>query len=134
MTQRHRGSAREPSFPHVDIEAVIERFRTLAASSGYNARKLARTLNISERHLQRIFSSALAESPQGWLNRQRLVVAREMLSRASSVKEVAYALGFRRASQFSRDFRLEFGELPSQLLPARLDATTLRLPWSKPTP
>jgi AraC-like DNA-binding protein len=111
-------------------EAVIERLRALAPSCDYNARKLARMLEISERQLQRIFSSVLAQSPQDWLNRQRLSAARQMLPNASSVKEVAYALGFRRASQFSRDFRLAFGQSPSQLLPSRPISTQLRWPRS----
>jgi AraC-like DNA-binding protein len=91
-------------------------FLELAPHCHYNARKLAQCLNISPRQLQRIFAATLARAPQGWLNRQRLLKAREMLHEARSVKEVAYALGFRKTSQFSRDFRVEFGLAPSKLL------------------
>lgn len=39
--------------------------------------------------------------------------ARELLASSSSVKEVAYALGFNHVSHFSRDFRRRFGHRPS---------------------
>lgn len=107
---------------HLTAESVTVPMRELAPSCHYSAREMARALGISERHLQRIFSSALAQSPQVWLNRLRLTDARQMLPKAHSVKEVAFALGFRSASQFSRDFRLEFGVSPSQLLAAHLAA------------
>jgi AraC-like DNA-binding protein len=96
--------------------ANAQQFLELAPHCHYNARKLAHCLNISPRQLQRIFAATLACAPQDWLNRQRLLKAREMLLEARSVKEVAYALGFRKTSQFSRDFRMEFGLVPSKLL------------------
>ena len=91
-------------------------FLELAEHCRYNARNLARHLDISPRQLQRIFAARVACAPQDWLNRQRLLKARAMLLEARSVKEVAYTLGFRRTSQFSRDFRMEFGLVPSKLL------------------
>jgi transcriptional regulator GlxA family with amidase domain len=96
--------------------ASVQHFVMLAPHCRYKARKLAERLNISPRQLQRVFAAQLACTPQDWLNRQRLLKAREMLPGADSVKEVAYALGFRKTSQFSRDFRLAFGLPPSKVL------------------
>jgi AraC family transcriptional regulator, regulatory protein of adaptative response / DNA-3-methyladenine glycosylase II len=103
-------------------EMAAERWHGLAEECAYNGRRLARTLKITERHLQRIFASAIGRSPQDWLNEQRLLSAKSMLPTAGSVKEVAYALGFRRTSQFSRDFRRQFGRAPSSFLKLRSGA------------
>ena len=94
----------------------------LASSCGYKSQELARALCITPRHLQRMFAAELGRSPREWLNEQRLLAARQMLSTSSTVKEVAYALGFPTVSQFSRDFRSHFGVRPSSLLGARDEA------------
>ena len=104
-------------------EAVtVDRWHGLAKQCAYSGRNLARTLKITERQLQRIFASAIGRSPQDWLNEQRLLSAKSMLPMAESVKEVAYALGFRKTSQFSRDFRRQFGRAPSSFLKLRSGA------------
>lgn len=87
----------------------------LAPTCDFDGKKLARMFKLSQRHLQRIFVARFACSPQAWLNEQRLRLAWQMLLTAGSVKEVAYSLGFRRASQFSRDFRRMFGLTPSEV-------------------
>jgi transcriptional regulator GlxA family with amidase domain len=91
-------------------------FEDLAPRCQYNPRELARTLGVSARHLQRLFAAAFGRPPRDWLNEHRLLRARQLLGTAGSVKEVAYALGFRGVSQFSRDFRVQFGIVPSALL------------------
>jgi AraC-like DNA-binding protein len=105
-------------------EATLARLSTLAPGCDYNSAKLARTLDISQRHLHRLFAAALACSPGSWLKEQRLHRARHLLASARSVKEVAYVLGFRHVSQFSRDFRKRFGMTPSDLIPD--DPTPMR--------
>ena len=103
-------------------EVSADRWCGLAQECAYSGRRLARTLKITERQLQRIFASAIGRSPQSWLNEQRLLSAKNMLPTAESVKEVAYALGFRKTSQFSRDFRRQFGRAPSSFLKVRSGA------------
>lgn len=58
----------------------------------------------------------MGSTPQDWLNEQRLLAAKASLPRASSVKEVAFALGFRSVSQLARDFKKHFEVTPSSLL------------------
>ncbi|MEO8182035.1 MAG: helix-turn-helix domain-containing protein [Deltaproteobacteria bacterium] len=91
--------------------------RELAAAHDYNARRIARHLGISGRQLQRIFKARLNCSPALWLREQRLLRARQMLYTSSSVKRVAYSLGFSQVSQFCRDFKARFGHRPSADLP-----------------
>jgi AraC-like DNA-binding protein/DNA-binding CsgD family transcriptional regulator len=91
----------------------IERLRSLAVIAGFDARVLADHFGISERQLRRHFRAALGASPQRWLKQERLRTARAMLASSSSVKYVAYELGFRHLSQFCRDYQLQFGCPPS---------------------
>jgi AraC-like DNA-binding protein len=96
----------------MDVRLLTE----LASKCGYKSRELARALGITPRHLQRRFAAQIGRAPQEWLNEQRLLAAGQMLRQARAVKEVAYRLGFRSASQLSRDFRNHFGVQPSTLL------------------
>jgi len=98
------------------LEAYVPLLRDLAPEFGYSSRGLARALRITPRHLQRIFAATLGQTPQCWLNEQRLLAARQMLQTACTVKEVAYSLGFHSASQLSRDFKSHFGVAPSTFL------------------
>jgi AraC-like DNA-binding protein len=103
----------------------LERLCTLAAQCNYSTRGLAKRLGISVRQLQRTFQARLQCSPRDWLREVRLQRARDMLQAAASVKQVAYALGFRQQSQFCRDFKLRFGFSPSKALPAGNGLRTL---------
>jgi transcriptional regulator GlxA family with amidase domain len=92
-----------------DLERLAEKCR-------FSARRLAGHLGISQRHLQRIFRVELHCAPRAWLRRERLLASRQMLESAATVKEVAFALGFRHESQFCRDFKAQFGHSPSLTL------------------
>jgi len=86
---------------------------SLAAECEFRALLLAARLGISARHLRRVFQRQFGCSPQAWLREQRLQCARRMLNPERSVKEVAFTLGFRGQSQFSRDFKARFSCPPS---------------------
>lgn len=97
----------------VDSEALL----LLAVECNYDPRALAASIGTSRRQLQRAFRAALHCTPREWLREQRLLRAQQLLRAAPSVKQVAYALGFRHESQFCRDFRTRFGYSPSRELP-----------------
>jgi len=92
------------------------RLREVAIASGYNVRRAALSLEVSIRQLQRWFNAHLASTPSAWFAEQRLQRARQLLGSSSSVKEVAYTLGFNHVSHFSRDFKRRFGHPPSREL------------------
>jgi AraC-like DNA-binding protein len=96
--------------------AVVPLLQDLAPHCHFSAPELARKLGVSTRQLQRVFARVFGRPPRDWLAEQRLLRARNMLSTATRVKEVAYALGFPCVSQFSRDFRRRFGVVPSAML------------------
>jgi AraC-like DNA-binding protein len=115
-----------PSLSTPDGEPT-EVLRQLAEACRYSSRELARFLGISQRQLQRIFRARLGCTPQAYLREERLQAAERLLHSASSVKEVAYALGFCQQSQFSRDFKERFGRRPSALQRASRLAKTSAL-------
>jgi AraC-like DNA-binding protein len=127
-TEQHRAST-VPRRPLASVHQPLARtrptgfdeptLRQLARACDYDAQRISRHFDISVRHLQRWFKTYFASTPSVWLAEQRLLHARELLASSSSVKEVAYALGFKHVSQFSRDFRRRFGHRPSSELKCR---------------
>jgi len=55
-------------------------------------------------------------SPQDWLNEQRLIRAGKLLKQLRSVKSVAFPLGFKQVSHFSREFKFQYGIAPATFL------------------
>ncbi len=90
---------------------------TLAAVTGGSARSIFKA-----------FKEARGVSPMAFVKRVRLENARKTLQRmgdAASVIDVASQCGFINAGHFAKDYRMAFGELPSE---------TLRNSKRRPTP
>jgi AraC-like DNA-binding protein len=98
-----------------DTSHAVHQLQELGAQCGYKSRELARELGITQRHLQRLFAARMGCSPRQWLKQQRLLAAGQMLRSTRAIKEVALTLGFASPSQLSRDFRAQFGVVPSKL-------------------
>jgi transcriptional regulator GlxA family with amidase domain len=82
-------------------------------------RQSQRVANVSARSLFRQFRKECGSSPLEFAKQIRLTRAKEMLERAepdATVLSVAYRCGFQNAGHFARDFKLAFGELPSDTL------------------
>ena len=74
-------------------------------------------LGFSRRHLNYCFQDVLGLSPLKYMSALRLGrVRRELRSGAVTVAQAACRWGFWHLGQFARDYRLMFGELPSQTL------------------
>jgi AraC family ethanolamine operon transcriptional activator len=83
---------------------------------------LCKALGISRRTLQYAFQSVLDINPVAYLRAVRLNSVRRMLKRAdagASVADIAARWGFWHLSRFAADYKLLFGELPSQTLRQR---------------
>jgi transcriptional regulator GlxA family with amidase domain len=77
---------------------------------------LAKLAFISVSALERRFKKYLSKTPKQFINEIRLENARRMLIETRlPIADVAYRCGFSEHSYFSRQFRLMFGTLPSQL-------------------
>lgn len=86
---------------------------TLAHSSQFLARNLASLCRISPRHLRRRFREQFGCSTQAWLDEQRMRAAGPLLREKQCVKVVAYELGFKQVSHFSRAFKKFHGLTPT---------------------
>ncbi len=81
--------------------------------------ELCQVACVSRRTLQYSFETVMGISPLQFLRLSRLNGARRTLSSAAptdSVANIATQWGFWHLSQFSKDYRLLFGELPSETL------------------
>jgi AraC-like DNA-binding protein len=81
--------------------------------------KLAEVSGTSVRTLFAAFSRAYGVTPMVFVKRKRLRQAQRMLQDGrpnASVTGVAFACGFFNTGHFARDYRLYFGEMPSQTL------------------
>lgn len=76
---------------------------------------MARIAHMSESSFHRVFKEVTSMAPLQYLKRSRLQRARDLLlSEESNASEAALAVGYRSASQFSREFKALFGVPPSR--------------------
>jgi YesN/AraC family two-component response regulator len=85
------------------------------ADEDFDVRALARAMSESRSSLYRHIHDMTGETPSNVLKRLRLERAEGMLTaRAGSIQEIAYAVGFKSVSHFSRSFREQYGVPPSR--------------------
>ncbi len=94
----------------------LQWWRAQAAAAGYHAGRLAKEIRVSRRQLQRYTQRFFGASPQDWLNQERLRLAGDLLKEHRSVKQVAFRLGFKQVSHFSREFKSHYGLCPVSYL------------------
>lgn len=71
-------------------------------------------LSVSQPTLHRIFTGETGESPLAHFQRIKMERARDLLGeRRQTVKEIAFALGYRHFNDFSRAYRQHFGHSPT---------------------
>ena len=88
-------------------------WESLALAAQFRIRALAQICHVSVRTLQRHFQKHYGLTVSQWLREFRLEQARLHLASAQSIKAVAYELGYKRPSHFTRDFKEHFGIPPS---------------------
>lgn len=79
---------------------------------------IAKSLNISERHLFRKVKELSGLSPQKYISQYRLKLAMHYLKTGKyrTVKETSFAVGFRNTSYFISQFSKKYGIKPLQVL------------------
>jgi len=96
--------------------ANIGQWLHVAERSAYSGLMMAKNLGVSQRQLRRYARACLGCSLQNWLDEQRLIRASQMLKKVRLVKAVAFQLGFKQVSHFSRKFKLHYGVCPTGYL------------------
>lgn len=77
--------------------------------------EIAEAVSVSQVHLRRVFKAAAGETPVGYMTRQRLERARNMLMHSNfTIAEVAYSVGISDPFYFSRLFRQTYGISPGE--------------------
>jgi AraC-like DNA-binding protein len=96
------------------LRRVHETIRQNAHHQEFSVERMARELAMSRMHLYRRLNAVAGKSPADLLMDYRLERAAELLAAQSgSVSEIAYGLGFKNVSHFTRRFRERFGHTPS---------------------
>jgi DNA-binding response OmpR family regulator len=96
------------------LRQVLEAAEAHLAEPSFGAEALAEAIGMSRRQLTRKLKALLGEPPSDLLRRLRLERAAQLLeAEHGRVSEVAYAVGFKSASHFTRIFRAHFGCTPS---------------------
>ncbi len=88
----------------------------MARSSGYSITRLCALAGCSQRQLQRYTHDVFGRTPLGLLRNLRLRSAPAKLKKHRLAKEVAFELGFKQSSHFSREFRRCYGLPPREFL------------------
>lgn len=101
--------------------AFVLRVKQIIASNyeeeSFSLPALCHELSMSRSQLFRRLKAEASVAPSALIRSYRLEQARErLLGGATSVKEVAYSVGFREPAHFTRAFRDAYGVVPSSLL------------------
>lgn len=78
--------------------------------------ELAKCVYVSDYHFYRIFRRTTGMTPQQFIKKRRLHIARQQIEYSSlQLSEIAYKSGFVDQSHMAREIRSAFGRTPSQL-------------------
>ncbi|PSQ90565.1 MAG: hypothetical protein BRD43_01720 [Bacteroidetes bacterium QS_4_64_154] len=124
LRERHRTEVRmapvdtvveEEDVPFV--EEVIEAVETRLSDPGLTVSQIADAVALSRRQLTRRLKNAVGQAPAAFVRTRRIERAKELLEEApETIAEVAYAVGFRSPSSFTKTFREETGHTPTEYI------------------
>ena len=122
MCHRHNYThllMREPLPSAPSTVRAVEEFIEANWNKPIDIQSMTEVAKVSARSLFRQFKKDRGYSPADFAKRIRLNHARAMLEQSGgevSVTQIALKCGFQNPGHFARDFRLAFGELPSETL------------------
>lgn len=97
-----------------ESDKVIEigRFIKLNYMENITMELLCKSFGFERSYLYRIFISRFGVSPKGYLMRERMKRAKELLKEGNSVKNTAYMVGYRDEFNFSKAYKKYYGTAP----------------------
>jgi AraC-like DNA-binding protein len=95
------------------VTRMLGLVQTQYGDSSLTMRQVAQTVNLCPSHAARMLKQQTGCGFVTHLHRRRIGLARQLLDQARlRIKEIAAAVGYASASEFSRHFKLECGETP----------------------
>jgi len=102
------------------LEQVLQCIKKHIKDPDFGIETLCNELVISERQLQRKLKSLVNKSPTQLIRSVRLQHARDLISiNRMSISDSAFEAGFNSPSYFSKCFKSEFGQSPSEIISNR---------------
>lgn len=100
------------------IEKVLFNMHKNFSNNYYTIRSLADDVAISERHLRRKFKKLLGCSPAHYFRGIRLEKAHQLITQKEfkTIRQIAYAVGYRDVGTFRNNYYKTFGESASDCL------------------
>lgn len=105
----------------------LVRLDPLFAACGWNVGRMCETLGLGKRTFGRVVEQSLGITGKIWLRNLRVVAACHMLREGTKIETTARKLGFRHSSDFTREFRILIGVLPSFYVKAERSRSVA--PW-----
>ena len=97
------------------LKRLLDVFEDHVAESDFSTEDFAREVGMSRSNLHRKLQALTNQPTHEFLRTLRLKRAAQLLIKSStSVTEVAYAVGFNHLSHFTKIFRQQFGQTPSE--------------------
>lgn len=90
--------------------------REIIRKNGFNVTSLAAHAGLGKRTLERRFTEQFGAAPKQWIIRERMSLAKTLLEKGLSNKEVAAALSYTLENNFCRDFKRFHGDSPQKLV------------------
>ena len=91
----------------------ISDWKQRARRANYCIEKLASSVHVTMRHLERYFQKAGETSPKAWIDELRMEDASRLLRRGIPIKVVAARVGYKYPEHFTRAFERVKGVAPS---------------------
>ena len=88
----------------------IKDWETRARKGKYRVYKLARSVGVSCRQLERYFLREFQVRPKAWLEDLKMSDAGRLWRRGLRVKDIAVNTGFKNSAHFSRAFKRRYGK------------------------
>ena len=91
-------------------------WQSLAMTALFKPSAVADLCRVSPRTVQRYFKKSYGCTLGEWMRNYRLEIAYQKLIAGESIKCVAFDLGYKQLSHFSRDFKQRYGCAPKFLI------------------
>ena len=103
-----------PQTQHAVLKPILQQLYNPEHFS-LSLQQLLHDIHLTERHLLRLSQQELQLSLAEWRNRAKILYAMEQLHAGSTVKKLAYDLGYQHSSSFIEFFKRYTGQTPAQI-------------------